>query len=174
MSVKEKITHHELVERARVWLLKNGHPIVVTEIASAGEEPDALGCKNGQSTLIECKTSRSDFLADKKKSFRNNPSKALGDYRYYCAPKGVITPHEIPENWGLLETCGERLITSVRPRPPAISTTPKNSHRNEIYILMSIIRRIGQTNPKGVSIRCYTYETQNRATLTVYSDINEV
>lgn len=166
---KKQYTHSDLVERSRAWLSGKGYPIIVTEISSVGEEPDALGFKNGRSTLIECKASRSDFLADKKKYWRKHPENALGDIRYYCAPKGLILPEEIPFGWGLLETSGSGL--RVKAKPSRVSS--KVCHRNEIYILMSVIRRIGKTNPDGVSIRCYTYETTNRASLTIGTNTNK-
>lgn len=162
--MKEKqFTHDELVERSRSWLSGKGYPIVITEIAAVGEEPDALGFKNGWSTLIECKAHRSDFLSDGKKPWRLRPENALGDDRYYCAPRGLISPDELPTGWGLLETSGRGLRIKVR----SSNTSQKKSHRNEIYVLMSVIRRIGQTNPEGVSIRCYTHESKNRASVTI-------
>lgn len=160
---EKQYTHNELIERSRAWLSGKGYPIVITEIAAVGEEPDALGFKNGWSTLIECKAHRGDFLADGKKPWRLRPEKALGDDRYYCAPKGLISPEEVPEGWGLLETSGGGLRVKVKPSV----ASKKSSHRNEIYVLMSVIRRIGQSSPKGVSIRCYTYETKNRASVTI-------
>lgn len=157
-------THSELVELARQWLVKKGFPVVVTEIASVGEEPDALGFKQGLTTLIECKASRSDFLADSKKFYRQNPEYGLGEYRYYFAPKGLIKVEELPEKWGLIEV-GE---SGVR-----VTYSASKEQFNRIYkhydtiILMSVIRRIGQTEPKGVSIRCYVDENKNRATVSI-------
>jgi hypothetical protein len=162
------ITHNELVERSRRWLSSKGYPIVVTEIACVGEEPDALGFKNGYSTLIECKASRSDFLSDKKKVWRQIPEKALGYYRYYCAPKGLIAVSELPEGWGLLETSGKWL----RQKVGSNGVRGKTDYRVEMYVLMSVIRRLGKIQwgdnaLKGVSIQCYTYETKNRATVSI-------
>jgi hypothetical protein len=141
---------------------------VVTEIACVGEEPDALGFKNGLSTLIECKASRNDFLSDKKKTWRQLPGKALGYYRYYCVPKGMVAIEELPEGWGLIETSGSGLRQKVKSR----GIPGKKDFQSEMCILMSVIRRLGRiqwgdNKLKGVSIECYTYETKNRATVSI-------
>ncbi len=52
-----------------------------------------------------------------------------------------------------------------------VQVTKKSEHfedvnsGHEIDILLSCLRRIGHTAPKGVSIRCYTIESKNTATL---------
>ncbi|KKK54365.1 hypothetical protein LCGC14_3085490, partial [marine sediment metagenome] len=92
-----------LVEFAVRKLLQD-HIIVTGEIAPYGygdEIPDALGFASRKSTLIECKASRSDFLSDKKKSFRQKPDEGMGCLRYYLTPPGLVDPDELPENWGL-------------------------------------------------------------------------
>jgi hypothetical protein len=64
-----KFTHKELVEIAYKWILKNGSVgVAVKELYSlASEIPDVIGFGGWESVVIECKASRSDFLADKKK-----------------------------------------------------------------------------------------------------------
>lgn len=96
------MTHTECVEYAARYLSKRC-PVVLPEFFCFNAElPDVIGFKNETSTLIECKISRSDFLADKKKSFRINPDKGMGDRRFYCVPKGLVTKEELPIGWGLL------------------------------------------------------------------------
>ena len=65
----KKITHDDLVESAARWLRKENY-IVITEMSDGvSEKPDAIGWRAGsETTLIECKVSRSDFLSDKKNS----------------------------------------------------------------------------------------------------------
>jgi len=65
-----KITHDELVSIAVKWLYSQGCGFAVGErvcVASTGEIPDAIGFRSNCSILIECKTSRADFKADRKK-----------------------------------------------------------------------------------------------------------
>ena len=162
-----KLSHDDLVKIAAQWLIKKRYPIVITEIACAvGEEPDAIGFKDGSSTLIECKANRPDFKRDSKKTYRRNECKtALGSYRYYCAPKNLIKLEELPKKWGLLEVDPESLNVRCVFKPVVFQN---KCYRSEVYMLMSLVRRIGQTSPNGVSIDCYIKETKNRA--KVYLD----
>lgn len=99
------MTHQELVKIAEKWLLNTRNcSFVFTELVCCAsiEIPDAIGFHAGYSTLIECKTSRSDFFADAKKPFRRNPQMGMGSFRYYLCPKDVIQPDDLPEKWGLI------------------------------------------------------------------------
>jgi hypothetical protein len=99
------VTHAELVNIAERWLLgtrKCSFAFKELVCCASPEIPDAIGFHGGQSTLIECKTSRADFLADRKKMFRRNPFMGMGTFRYYLSPAGVIKPEELPEKWGLI------------------------------------------------------------------------
>lgn len=100
-------THKDLIPIAYRWVLKAGRCGVafkeLNSTACNGEYPDVIGMRAwGQSVLIEVKVSRSDFLCDKKKDFRKNPEKGMGDYRFYCCPAGLIKPADLPVNWGLI------------------------------------------------------------------------
>ncbi len=150
------MTHAELVALAAAWL-RGKHAVVITELThGAGEEPDAIGFKGfGDSTLVECKASRSDFRADGKKWFRQNPALGMGKWRYMLAPEGVISADELPERWGLLKPCGRGLRVVKR-------ATPFDFYGRawEIQMLVSALRR-----EDGVSVKRYTYETKCRATI---------
>ncbi|OZI09161.1 hypothetical protein BWI93_05290 [Siphonobacter sp. BAB-5385] len=65
------------------------------------ECPDVLGFRSDNCVVIECKVSRSDFLADRKKKHRQQGG--MGRYRIFCVPKGLIKAEELPERWLLLE-----------------------------------------------------------------------
>lgn len=102
---KGKFTHKELVEIGYQWLLKNGScGIAFKELSTiATEIPDVIGfASGGYSALIEVKVSRSDFLADKKKVFRQHPELGMGTQRFYLCPKGVINVKDLPKGWGLI------------------------------------------------------------------------
>lgn len=101
------MNHKELVDIALKWVLKKTTcGVAFKELnthASNGEYPDVIGFGAwGHSVLIECKASRSDFLSDKKKSFRKNPELGMGSQRFYCCPTGLIKPEELPQGWGLV------------------------------------------------------------------------
>lgn len=99
-----KMTHNDLVKIAEKWLIGSRKcGAVLTELVTLGmETPDAIGFRDGTSTLVECKTSRSDFLADAKKLFRRNPWMGMGTFRFYLCPAGIITAQDLPEKWGLI------------------------------------------------------------------------
>ena len=98
--------HSDLCLLAEKWLRSKGCGVVFRDAFKAsvdtGECPDAIGWRGGISALVECKTSRGDFLADKCKPFRVNPTIGMGDWRFYLCPPGVINVSDLPTGWGLL------------------------------------------------------------------------
>jgi hypothetical protein len=156
-------THSDLVAAASKWLQKKC-AVVVTEIATTGEEPDALGWQGTHSTLVECKASRADYLRDKAKAFRQREEFGLGQARYFCAPRGMLDADELPPAWGLLEFEDGKL------RVAKVSDAFGPNTRQEVRILLSCLRRLGKTALVGCSIRHYTIETRNRATLGVLAE----
>lgn len=108
------MNHRELCEIGARFLKRpesaNGHGchFSIVEAACYGENPDVFGVRhgldrNGMGTfLLEAKTSRSDFLADRTKPHRVNPEQGMGKYRYYICPTGLIKPEELPDKWGLV------------------------------------------------------------------------
>lgn len=85
------LTHKQLEVRARVWLrnTRKCKP-VFSNNASCQEIPDAIGWSSHHrwygSTVVECKTSASDFYADKKKRLRWKPAN-YGEGK--CYPKCI-------------------------------------------------------------------------------------
>ncbi|PVZ84189.1 hypothetical protein C9426_24085 [Serratia sp. S1B] len=106
--------HDELCIRAERFLRSNGFSVAFHDRLRAwsneGELPDALGFRNGVSCLIEVKCSRSDFLADKKKKFRVEPSIGMGDWRFLMCEPGIIAIEDLPDGWGLLYVEGRKVI----------------------------------------------------------------
>lgn len=145
-----KETHAQLVENARKWLRRNGCKVVLAEFVTLnGETPDALGWKGtwGDSLLVECKTSRADFLRDRKKAFRRDPTMGVGSYRYFMCPPGLIDPAELPEQWGLIYATAKKaeLVHGYEPNSYDELRTflfrTKNSVA-EIRMLLSAIHRL--------------------------------
>jgi len=159
-----RITPHDrLVKKARGWLLKHRHVIVISEMASGGgEEPDAIGFQHGaDSTVIECKASRSDFLRERHKSHARIPEQSMGNYRYFLAPKDLIKLNELLPADGLLE-----LDENGRIRETRGAMRKERNLAHEYVLLCSCIRRLfGWENVRGVSVKCYRYQTKNRATV---------
>ena len=134
--------HAQLVARAVAWLRKYGCGIVLSEqYCASGEVPDVIGWKAFcQSVLVECKISRSDFLADAHKPFRMKPEEGLGCKRFYMAPAGIIAPEELPKHWGLLECKGREVIMRVKPGRPDLRTN--TGLMNEMNLLLASLRRV--------------------------------
>ena len=162
------LMHAVLIKQAAAWLKRKGCSVVITDMTSgASETPDAIGWQGGcRSILIECKSSRSDFFADRIKAFRRDPERGMGTIRYYCVPADLLKSSDLPTNWGLLEWANGKL----RERVKAVSQ--KASHLHEGRLLLSAIRRIAHTPPKGISVRCYTMDSKCRATLGVVKEAN--
>lgn len=113
----EKMTHKELCKLAVGWLKRpssrggHGCKVAIDECCTgwSGEVPDALGYRYSGAindpadgtVLVECKVSRSDFLADRNKPHRQTGG--VGNWRYFMAPEGIIRVDELPEKWGLVE-----------------------------------------------------------------------
>lgn len=143
--------HRDLVQVASKWLRGRGCKIVLNEFrCTTTEEPDAIGWRgtSGPSFLVEVKTSRADFLRDRKKPFRVNPQLGVGEFRYFLAPAGLIPVSELPEGWGLVEVDGGR-ATLVRGRDPkryclndAAEWGHTCNHQAERQMLLSAMSRL--------------------------------
>ena len=138
-------THSELVDRAVKWLYSYGCGFAVGEkvcCTISGEIPDAIGFKGNQSILIECKTSRADFLADFKKDFKKIPDRGMGNMRLYICEEGVIKPEEVPYKWGLLYIKGKRIKKIVFPKGNMIPLNFwfKKNYEDEHALLYSCLR----------------------------------
>ena len=135
------MSHADLVTRAEKWLKGTRRCILVVSDFKwwGGECPDAMGWTYaGLSTLVECKASRSDFHADKRKPWRRHSSMGLGIARYYLTPRELLTSLEIPKGWGLLEVRGS-VIRVIKAAPTrAYELGP----RNEIRMVVNVARRI--------------------------------
>lgn len=102
----EKPTHKELIEIAYKWVLNNtscGFAFKELVSQTTNEIADVIGFgSGGHSVMIEVKVSRSDFLQDKKKSFRHKPENGMGSQRFYLCPTDLIKVTDLPEGWGLI------------------------------------------------------------------------
>lgn len=143
------LSHDDLVSIAERWLKSINCGVVFNDKFKAatgnGEQPDALGFKSGVSIMIECKASRSDFLSDKNKRFRIDPTIGIGDWRFYMCPPDVIKVEDLPEGWGLLWTDGKR-VKKVYGIPTNTQLQCKRpfdgNKRSEQDILVSALRRL--------------------------------
>ena len=142
-DIPPEVTHQELVKKAVAYLrYRKGHSVVIAELSTAAMEiPDAIGFKAGFSTIIECKASRADFLADQKKPFRVNPERGMGYYRYYMSLGGLLKLEEIPDKWGFIEIVKQNNMLAAH---ETIEPQPfyERNQQAEITMLVSTIRRL--------------------------------
>jgi len=137
------MTHAELVERAAKWVRRHDRNLYVPNcslvlaelVTAAGETPDVIGFGHGSSVLVECKTSRADFLRDKNKRFRIYPDQGMGQQRLYLADPGVVEPEDLPRHWGLLRPSARGCVMIVQP------DRQEYNHQAEAMILLSLLRR---------------------------------
>jgi hypothetical protein len=135
------MTHEKLVKKAVAWLRSYGCGVVLSEQSCAsGETPDAIGWKGRcHSVVVECKISRTDFLADREKPFRHKPDKAMGCERFYLTPAGLLRPAELPNSWGLLEIRGKWVEVVCSSSKTLRSTV---GFRHEMNLLLASLRRV--------------------------------
>lgn len=135
------MTHEQLVTKAVEWLRRYRCGIVLSEQAcSSGEIPDAIGWKGKcHSVLIECKVSRGDFLADRQKPWRTHSETAVGAERYYLAPRGLLSPTELPPAWGLLEYHNRCVQVALKARK---NQRTQEGFMAEMNLLLASLRRV--------------------------------
>lgn len=136
------MTHGELVTLAMRWLFLHHYRVILTEPGYRDESPDAIGFKSGFSLLVECKATRADFLADRRKPFRQNPASGVGRLRVYLTNPGVAKPEELPERWWLLEALDDSTVRVVRgsagdPEMCREDFFDERNHRAEAELLYS-------------------------------------
>jgi len=110
MTPIDQLTHDEIAVIGARKLKNMGYIAALANFAgtAGGEQPDTLGVKScGETFLLEVKVSRADFLADAKKPWRGPDRRAIGHYRAYLTPKGLLKPSEIPYGWQLGEVHGK-------------------------------------------------------------------
>lgn len=103
VDTEDVMSHRLCVKMAAEYMRKRADVVLPEFFCHNSELPDVIAFTTRYSTVIECKVSRSDFLRDRNKPFRINSNQGMGDYRFYCAPKGLIRPEELPMGWGLIE-----------------------------------------------------------------------
>jgi hypothetical protein len=135
------MTHALLIRKAVEWLRSYRCGVVLSEQACvSGEMPDAIGWKRTcHSVVVECKVSRSDFLADRAKPWRQNPENAVGCERFYLAPRALISSEELPAGWGLLELRNRRIHVI---RPSRKNLRSDEGFRCEMNLLLASLRRV--------------------------------
>lgn len=75
----------------------------------------------------EVKVSRADFLADVAKPLKRLAYACIADAVHYVMPAGLVEPHEVPANCGLIvEVAPGEFKTLVRAKKQRVAMTPEN------------------------------------------------
>lgn len=130
------MTHSEISKLGKDWAERHRFPLVFNEIKAwkSKEHPDVLGWNwKGDSCLLEAKTSRADFLQDKKKRARKFGG--VGKFRYFILPEGLIDISELPKGWGLILVGPQGNAYCVKK-----SSVFRTSYRQELIMLISAAR----------------------------------
>lgn len=154
------MTHRELCIIGAKWLKNRWIDFercqyVVCELERVGESPDIFGFGMSITTkLIEVKISRSDFLSDKKKHWRQIPDFGLGDMRYFLCPTDLIKINELPDKWGLLYSNEKGEITIIKK-----AEQQHGNKREETALICGIMRR------EGVKSQVFNYKKYKNESL---------
>lgn len=150
MTATDAPTHAALVSAAVRWLRGRGVKVLLAEPrhwgTRRGQSPDVLGWstpgtyRGDSSAIVECKASRSDFLADRRKPYHEHPEDYAGSLRwYFCAP-AVATVDDLPPRWGLVEWAGPRRRPSVLREPLPVEQSARGVAA-ERAVLVAALRR---------------------------------
>ena len=146
------MTHKDLVNHSMKIARKLGFPLVLPEMKAAlrtNEIPDIIAFRGGGETLlIECKTSRADYLADRNKPFRQNPETGVGLYRILISTENVVH-NDLYKNWEhiILDEKGN-IKTSTLPNCGNMTLSSKahkfqnRNQTGELALLYSYARRL--------------------------------
>lgn len=137
--------HAHLVDLAVRWLRRQGCRVILHEPfrTPLAEQPDAIGWRDGLSILVEAKATRTDFIADAKKAWRQTPEQGMGDWRFFITPTGLVKREELPAGWGLLEA-DERIVRPAVGGPLGNRwwtgvPFPESNKRQETQLLVSAL-----------------------------------
>ncbi len=139
MPAQSPVTHEALRKRAISWLTNMKRcGVVLSEISTCSEIPDAVGWQRWVSCSIECKTSRADWKRDGDK-IHVRAERGVGQTRYYMVPRGLIQPEELDgSDYGLLWYSEESRVVKVMRGP----VCREACYQDEISMLVSALRRV--------------------------------
>jgi hypothetical protein len=170
--------HDGLIARALTWLRSQQHPLVLSEMASCSEVPDAIGFATNRCTVVEVKTSRSDFRRDQakykylvnengqrcslkapliyRKHFEGckiETAPSMGSQRYFMSVPDIITPEMVQQHHpdhGLLYVKG-KIVKKILEAPMRVH--PQRDFEAEArYLQYSMRHLVGNLAIAGVKV----------------------
>ena len=155
MKEEKRFTHRQLEEVGAKWLSKSGYwwsckRIAIEPTSPGSEHPDVIGFAYGVTHVIECKTTRDDFLRDFRKKWRQEGEKPMGSYRWWLCEEGLITQDDITEDVdGLLWITTGGAIQVIK-----YATRRSEEERNISGELCVLYTLLGKEAIKPVTIYC--------------------
>lgn len=145
----------KLIRRAPKWSKRAEREAWESEVA-------AMACM--MTVIVEVKTSRGDFLGDKKWV-----SPPIADLNWIAAPCGLIGESERPSGWGILEYSQSR-DCMIQKCPPLVHKTTAEQQRDLIHAVAC--RRDNHTRYEHINRirRQYAEENKHRESLTRVKD----
>ena len=127
-------------------------------------EVEAAGISRMMTVIVEVKTSRSDFVGDKKWI-----SPPVADLNWIASPSGLIGESERPPGWGLLEYSDSR-DCMIQRCPPPVQVTRAEQQRDLIHAVAC--RRDNHTRYEHINRirRQYADDNKQRQSLTRVKD----
>ncbi len=168
VPTQTELINLKLLTRAPKYYLSNGHfgnPDEEYKPNPAYEKwSEELFIKQRLMTcLVEVKTSRGDFVGDRKWNL-DIPS----DLAYLAVPKGLISPDEWPVGWGILEF-SENVIRQKR---PSFQFTATVEHQRDIILAIAIRR---DHNTRYARLREHERDDRQRRNINkVNSNLNDL
>ena len=143
MKEKMRYTHEQLEYAGSRWLARVGYWWTCKRIAiepgtPCQERPDIIGFTYGGSHVIECKTSREDFLRDFKKPWRAAGDKPMGACRWWLCEEGRITFDDISGSGdGLLLVTEDGAVRVIR--FPTLRSDEERNLSGELCVLYTLL-----------------------------------
>ena len=145
MKEEMHFTHEQLEHAGARWLARVGFwwtckRIAIEPSSPCLERPDVIGFAYGNTHVIECKTSRADFLRDFRKKWRTEGEKPMGSYRWWLCEEGLITWDDLAgSDDGLLWITAGGDIKVIR--YPVQRADEERNMVGEFYILYTLLNK---------------------------------
>lgn len=145
MKEEKRFTHRQLEEAGAKWLSKSGYwwsckRIAIEPASPCLERPDVIGFAYGVTHVIECKTSRADFLRDFKKRWRATGDNPMGAYRWWLCEEGVITNNDLSGSGdGLLFVSADGAVRIIR--SPTRRSEEERNVSGELCIMYTLLSK---------------------------------
>lgn len=138
-----RYTHEQLEHAGSRWLARVGFwwtckYVAIEPGTPCKEHPDIIGFGYGYSHVIECKTTRADFLRDFHKPWRASGDKPMGARRWWLCEEGRITFDDLSGSGdGLLLATEDGAVRVIR--FPTLRSDEERNLSGELCVLYTLL-----------------------------------